>query len=156
MIVLTATWHVRDTQTLTNSLNCPVFAPSPDTAEDLVRKYGIRRSTRARSPDLAWLRSGQPVGCEAQLYAPGDRLTIGIEVFAGTVRNDVVLWIESLRVVIAGYTLADFGRGLQIPPAAITRDVTRKQVAHGLRPLLKLPVERVLPADRDLLERALA
>jgi hypothetical protein len=39
--------------------------------------------------------------------------------------------------------------------------VTREQVADGLRPLLELPVEYVLPAhgvptDRDALERALS
>jgi glyoxylase-like metal-dependent hydrolase (beta-lactamase superfamily II) len=139
-----------------------VFAPSPDTAEDLVRKYGITlEQAGTGSPDLAWLRSDNRPEGEVHLYAAGDRLTLGIEVFAGRARNDVVLWIESLRVVIVGDTLADFGRGLQIPPEALTRDVTREQVAHGLRPLLELPVERVLPAhgtptDREELAHALA
>jgi glyoxylase-like metal-dependent hydrolase (beta-lactamase superfamily II) len=139
-----------------------VFAPSPDTAEDLVRKYGITlEEAGSGSPDLAWLRNDDHPENEVHLYAAGDRLTLGIEVFPGRAHNDVVLWIESLRVVIVGDTLADFGRGLQIPPEALTRDVTREQVAHGLRPLLELPVEHVLPAHgaptgREALARALA
>jgi glyoxylase-like metal-dependent hydrolase (beta-lactamase superfamily II) len=72
-----------------------------------------------------------------------------------------VLWIEDHRAVIAGDTLVDFGRGLEIPLEWLRKDVTREQVAEGLRPLLELPVERVLPThgkpiDRAALERALA
>lgn len=162
VILLTAPWHERDTQTLTNKLNSPVFTPSPDTAEDLVRKYGITLAEAGTgSPDLAWLRGGDRLAGEAHLYAAGDRLTLGIDVFPGRARNDVVLWIESRRVVIAGDTLADFGGGLQIPPQGLTPDITRGQVARGLRPLLELPIERVLPThgtptDRGALERALA
>jgi hypothetical protein len=63
--------------------------------------------------------------------------------------------------VIAGDTLADFGRGIEINTRWLRGGVTREQVAEGLRPLLDLPVERVLPAhgaptDRDTLERALS
>jgi hypothetical protein len=64
-------------------------------------------------------------------------------------------------MVIAGDTLAEFGRGLEIPPQALITDVTREQVVGGLRPLFTLPVELVLPThgtptDRRALERALA
>ena len=107
VIVLTAPWHERDTQTLLGMLRCPVFTPSPDTAEDLVRKYGITlQQAGSGSPDLAWLLSGPSPGGEAHFYAAGDRLALGIDVFPGRVRNDVVLWLDSLRVVIAGDTLS--------------------------------------------------
>ena len=57
--------------------------------------------------------------------------------------------------------LVDFGRGLEIPQESLTKGVTREQVVEGLRPLLALPVEVVLPAhgaptDRAALERALS
>jgi hypothetical protein len=57
--------------------------------------------------------------------------------------------------------LAGFGRGLEIPQESLTKGVTREQVVEGLRPLLALPVEVVLPAhraptDRAALERALS
>ena len=72
-----------------------------------------------------------------------------------------MLWIESHRVVIVGDTLADFGRGFEMPPEWLREGVTHEQVAEGLRPLLELPVEVVLPAhgeptDRAALERALS
>jgi len=72
-----------------------------------------------------------------------------------------VLWVESRRTVIAGDTLADFGRGIEINTRWLRAGETREQVAEGLRPLLALPVERVLPAhgaptDRETLVRALS
>jgi glyoxylase-like metal-dependent hydrolase (beta-lactamase superfamily II) len=70
-----------------------------------------------------------------------------------------VLWIESVGAVIPGDTLVDFGRGLQVNEW-LREAVTREQVVEGLRPLLALPVEVVLPAhgaptDRAALEHAL-
>src|ERR671936_1906180 len=40
-IVLTAPWHERDSQSLVERLGVPVYAPPPDTAEDLMHKFGI-------------------------------------------------------------------------------------------------------------------
>src|SRR5712691_6478761 len=79
----------------------------------------------------------------------------------GREHNDLVLWIESRRAVVAGDALVDFGRGLEIPQESLTKGVTREQIVDGLRPLLALPVEVVLPAhgaptDRAALERALS
>jgi glyoxylase-like metal-dependent hydrolase (beta-lactamase superfamily II) len=72
-----------------------------------------------------------------------------------------VLWIESHRTVVAGDTLVDFGRGLEINPRWLRPDMTREPVIEELRPLLKKPVEHVLathggPYDQAALERALS
>lgn len=161
-IVLTAPWHERDTRTLLGELDAEVLAPAPDSAEDLVRKYGITlEQAGTGSPDLAWLLSPEGARSTVHLYGAGERLASGIDVLPGRASNDLVLWIERLRVVIAGDTLADFGRGLEIPAEALTDNVTRGQVVDALRPLLQLPVERVLPAHGapaggDALQRALA
>lgn len=158
VVVLTAPWHERDTQRLVERLGVPVFVPPPDTADDLVRKFGITPEQAAGgSPDVAWLLAG---GGEAHLYAAGDRLPIGIEAFLGREHNDLVLWIESVGALIPGDTLVDFGRGLEINQW-LRGGVTREQVVDRLRPLLALPVEIVLPAhgaptDRVALERALS
>jgi len=160
VVVLTAPWHERDTQSLVERLGLPVFVPPPDTADDLARKYGITpEQAGGGSPDVARLLARE--GGEAHLYAAGDRLPIGIEAFPGRERNDLVLWIESRRAVVAGDALVDFGRGLEIAQESLTKGVTREQVVEGLRPLLALPVEVVLPAhgaptDRAALERALS
>jgi glyoxylase-like metal-dependent hydrolase (beta-lactamase superfamily II) len=120
-----------------------VFTPAPE--ED--------------SPDVAWLLVGDRK--DAHVYAAGDRLPVGIEVFPGRLPNDVVLWLESHRAVIAGDTLVDFGQGLEIPVEWLPEGVTREQIAAPLRPLLDLPVDVVLathggPAGTSALERALA
>ena len=159
VIVLTAPWHERDAQALVERLDAAVFAPPPDTAQNLIDKYGISAEQAGDgSPDLEWLRSG---GGNARWYAAGDRLPFGIEAYAGREHNDLVLWIERVRAVVAGDTLADFGHGLEIPRDWLREGVTRERVVEGLRPLLALPVEVVLPAhgaptDRAALERALS
>jgi hypothetical protein len=159
VVVLTAPWHERDTQSLVERFGLPVFLPPPDTADDLVQKYGITpEQATGGSPDVAWLLAGG--GGEARLYAAGDRLPIGIEAFLGREHNDLVLWMESIGAVIPGDTLVDFGRGLKINEW-LRGGVTREQVVERLRPLLALPVEVVLPAhgaptDRAALERALS
>jgi hypothetical protein len=159
VVVLTAPWHERDTQSLVERLGVPVFTPPPDTAEDLVRKYGITAEQAAGgSPDVAWLLVGD--GGEAHWYAAGDRLPMSIKAFPGRDHNDLVLWIDRVGAVISGDTLVDFGRGLEINDW-LRGGVTREDDAERLRPLLDRPVEVVLPAhgaptDRAALERALS
>jgi len=159
-VVLTAPWHERDTQSLVERLGVPVFTPLPDSAQDLMEKYGITAEQAGDgSPDLVWLLRENKG--EARPYSPGDRLPIGIEAFPGREQNDMVLWIESKAAVISGDTLKDVGQGLEISVHWLREGVTRDQVAEGLRPLLALPVEHVLathggPTDRAALEHALA
>ena len=143
VIVLTSPWHERDTRSLVERLDAPVFTPPPDEG----------------SPDVAWLVGEARSG--AHLYSAGDRLPVGVEAFPGRLPNDVVLWIESGRAVVAGDTLVDFGQGLEIPLEWLPAGVTREHVANGLEVLLDLPVEVVLathggPTDRRALGRALA
>jgi glyoxylase-like metal-dependent hydrolase (beta-lactamase superfamily II) len=160
VVVLTNPWHERDTQSLVDRLNAPVFVPPPDTQEDLMERFGVTADQAAGgSPDVRWLLAGDKG--EAHLYEAGDRLSMGIEAFPGREHNDVVLWIESRGAVVDGDTLVDFGQGLEIPVQWLREGVTREQIVEGLRPLLELPVELVLPAhaaptDRAALERALS
>ena len=142
-VVLTCPWHERDTQSLAERLDAPVFTPAPDEG----------------SPDVAWLIRADR--SDAHFYSAGDRLPVGIEAVPGRLPNDLVLWIESCRAVIAGDTLVDFGQGLEIPVEWLPEGVTREQLAERLRPLLRLPVEVVLathggPTNPAALERALA
>ena len=158
VIVLTAPWHERHAQALVERLQAAVFAPPPDTAQDLIDKYAITAERAGEgSPDLKWLRSASS---NAHWYAGGDRLAIGIEAYAGREHNDLVLWIESVRAVVAGDSLVDFGTGLALNEW-LRGGVTREQAVKRLRPLLELPVEFVLPThgaptDCAALERALS
>jgi glyoxylase-like metal-dependent hydrolase (beta-lactamase superfamily II) len=159
-IVLTAPWHERDAESLVARLGAPVHTPLPDTAQDLIDTYGITAEQAGDgSPDLVWLLREKKG--EARRYAPGDRLPFGADVFRGHKRNDTVLWVESVRAVISGDTLVDFGGGLEINERWLRPGATREEIAAGLRPLLELPVEHVLathggPTDRAALERALS
>ncbi len=160
IVVLTAPWHERDARGLVERMGAALFAPPPDTQQDLMQKYGLTaEQASGGSPDLDWLMADDSV--EMLMFSVGDRLPFGAEVFPGREHNDVVLWIEGRGAVVAGDTLADFGRGLEIPSEWLREGVTREEIAAGLRPLLERPVEIVLtshsgPTDRAALERALA
>jgi glyoxylase-like metal-dependent hydrolase (beta-lactamase superfamily II) len=134
-IVLTSPWHQRDALSLAERLGAPIYVPPPD-----------------RDPD--------PIG--GHVFTAGDRLPIGVEAFPGREDPyDVVLYVATSRAVVAGDTLVDRGRGIEVLVDWLPEGVTREQVVEGLRPLLELPVELVLPthgppADRAALEHALA
>ena len=156
VVVLTAPWHERDARSLVDRLGARVFAPRPDSAQDLMDKFGITaEQAGVGSPDLVWLRGRDDV----EWYAPGERLPFGVEAFAGREQNDLVLWVETVRAVIAGDSLCDFGSGFGLNEF-LRGGVRREDVVASLRPLLDKPVELVLPThglptDRAALERAL-
>jgi glyoxylase-like metal-dependent hydrolase (beta-lactamase superfamily II) len=158
-IVLTCPWHERDSRGLVQRLDAPVYSPAPDSAEYLMQTYGITAEQAGDgSPDIVWLRAGEG---EWRPYESGDRLPVGIEVFPGHKSNDLVLWVEDRRAVVAGDTLADHGEGIAINARWLVEGLTVEDVAEGLRPLLEMPVEHVLathggPTDRAALERALS
>ena len=112
------------------------------------------------SSDVAWLLADGEG--EAHLYLPGDELPPGVDgAFAGREPNDLILWVDSMRAVIPGDTIVDFGQGLEIPPVWPHEGVTREQMAETLGPLLELPAEHVLPTHgaptgRDALQRTLS
>ena len=158
VVVLTAPWHERDTKSLVERFGLPVYTPPPDTADDLIQKFGITAEQAGDgSPDLRWLlKEG---GGEAHTYLGGDSIPLGIEAFEGREHNDLVLWVERAEAVICGDTLVDFGDGFEIADW-LRAGVTREAVTERLRLLLERPVELVLPAhgaptDRAALGRAL-
>lgn len=158
-IVLTAPWHERDSEQLVQRLGVPVYTPLPDSAQYLMETYGVTAEQAGDgSPDVVWLLRENKG--EARPYAAGDRLPFGADVFPGHKTNDTVLWLESHGAVISGDTLVDFGNGLEINQRWLRPGITRERIAAGLRPLLDLPVEHVLPThgvptDLEALERAL-
>jgi glyoxylase-like metal-dependent hydrolase (beta-lactamase superfamily II) len=159
VIVLTQPWHERDARLLVERLGAPVYSPPPDTADNLVRKFGITSEQAASgSPDLAWLRTGDRG--QAHWYAAGDRLPFGIEAFLGREHNDLQLWVEDRHALVLGDTLVDFGRGFGLNEW-LKGGVTHEEIKERLRPLLDLPLELVLPThgeptDQAALERVLA
>jgi hypothetical protein len=153
-VVLTAPYHERDAR----RLGLPVHTPPADTWRDWVTKFRVDpdRVRGMESDDLAWLRAGDGDG---HFHSPG-AWPFGITAYAGREDNDLILWLPSIKAIVTGDTLSDFGEGVEIQLGG-RRHVTREDVARRLRPLLDLPLELVLPAhgeptDRIALERALS
>lgn len=133
-VVLTCPWHDRDSADVVARLGAQVHAPRREPAHDQV---------------------------EGPVFAAGDTAPGGIEVLAALEDDDLVLWIPAQRALVFGDTLIDRGdgQGLVIPETWTPVDMPRAARAEVLRPLLDLPVERVLPThgpptDRAALERA--
>lgn len=160
VIVLSAPWHERSTQTLVKQLSIPVYTPMPDTAEDLIRMFEITAEQAGDgSPDLAWLLRDKKG--EAHIYKQGDTFPFGIEAYPGHRRNDTMLWIPSHKAVLSGDTVVDFGDGIHINERWLRWDITRKNLVDRLRSLLDLPIEYVLlthggPTDRATLEKLIS
>ena len=135
VVVLTCPWHRRDTRSVVERLGAEVFVPPPD--------------------------EGDPEPVEGDVFRAGDRLPVGVQAFPGMEPNDLVLWVEGSKALITGDTLIDRGSGLEFPTDWANKGVPAEQILAGLRPLLDLPVEHVLPThgaptDRAALVRALA
>ena len=116
--MLTCPWHRRDAVGLADRLGVAIYVPPPD------------------APD--------PNPVEGHVFSAGDRLPIGVEAFPGREPNDLVLWVESRRALVAGDTLIDRGPGLEFPVTWVPEGVAPEQILEALRPLLELPVELVL------------
>jgi hypothetical protein len=159
VVVLTAPWHERDAQRLVTDHGARVYTPPPDTAQDLMDKFDVTAEQAGNgSDDLRWLVAGGSAGW--QPIEAGDRLPIGVEVFAGREQNDLMLWVPRLAALFAGDSFVDFGNGYEVNQRP-RGGSTREQIIEILRPLLALPIALVLPAhgaptDRGALERALA
>jgi len=140
-IVLTCPSHRRDAVGLGERLGAALYVPPPDDGD--------------RDP------------VPGRVFEAGERLPIGVEAFPGMEPNDLPLWVEGLRALVVGDTLVDRGNGLEFPSdwasqgAIAARGVAPEEILAGLRPLLELPVEVVLPThgaptDRTALELALS
>jgi glyoxylase-like metal-dependent hydrolase (beta-lactamase superfamily II) len=139
-VVLTCPWHRRGADAIAERYGATLYVPPPD--------------------------EGDPSPVDGTVYREGDRLPVGVEALPGMEPNDLLLWVESHGVLVAGDTLQDRGEGLQflgdlannVPPEF---SVVAERVRESLHSLLELPIELVLPthgapADKAALERALA
>jgi glyoxylase-like metal-dependent hydrolase (beta-lactamase superfamily II) len=122
-VLLTVFWHARSTQAVLDRYEgAMAFAPAawPDEA-------------RERVPG-------------AELYELGDTLAAGIEAKGTEHRGEALLWIPSHNALAAGDILLGTSDGgvRTCPDSWLRPGVTGEQIREGLRPLLELPVERLL------------
>ena len=74
------------------------------------RSSSACRST-CRAPD-----AHDPDPVRGEVFRGGDALPFGVRAFEALEPNDLVLYVESRRAVVAGDTLIDRGNGLQVHP----------------------------------------
>ena len=160
VVVLTAAWlsATREAWWSGSARRCSCLRPTVKGTS-----CGSTVSLPSRLPGAARTWSGclPKTRLTGTCFRPAIGCPVEVEAFPGREHNDLVLWIERHRAVIAGDTLVDFGRGLEIPAEWLRQGVTREQITDGVRPLLELPVDVVLathggPTDWTALERALS
>ena len=134
-----------------------VACPRRTDARQTSRRYALRAGTD----------EGEPNPLPARLFSAGETLPVGVRRSPGMEPNDLVLWIESHRAVVAGDTLIDRGTGLEFPRdwasrgAVLERGVPPDQILAVTAAVARAAGRAVLPThgppgDRASLERALA
>ncbi|HUF02363.1 MAG TPA: MBL fold metallo-hydrolase [Gaiellaceae bacterium] len=103
--MLTCAWHVRDARSLAERIAAPLHVAPPD--------------------------EGDPNPVEGHVFTAGDRLSVGVEAFPGMEPNDLVLWVESRRALVAGDALSDRGNGLEFPVDWANKGVPPRQILAG-------------------------
>jgi glyoxylase-like metal-dependent hydrolase (beta-lactamase superfamily II) len=135
-VLVTVFWHTRSTAAMVERYAAQVWAP------------GRGRAAIARR-----------AGTVTDPFRPDDRLPGGVQPFATAKAAEVVYWIPEHQAVVPGdVLLGDGGGGIRMCPESwLPERVDHAGLAESLRPLLDLPVERVLVSHGEpLLERGSA
>ena len=122
-VLVTVFWHTRSTAELADRYDARVWAPSRGRAA-VARRAG--RVTDA-------FRAGDPL--------PG-----GVEAFATARANEVVYRLPAHRALVPGDVLLGDGKGgiRMCPESWLPDGIGHRELAESLRPLLDVPVTRVL------------
>lgn len=122
-VLVTVFWHTR-------------------SAAAMVERYGARVWAPARGKAAVARRAG----AVSDPFGPADLLPGGIEAFRTARAAEVVYWIPAHRALVPGDVLLGDGAGgvRMCPESWLPKGLTHAELAESLRPLLELPVERVL------------
>jgi glyoxylase-like metal-dependent hydrolase (beta-lactamase superfamily II) len=114
----------------------------------LVTVYWHGRTTRDVDVERVWApsRSAQPLRnrgiAVTDVFRAGDELPGGIRAFQTARKAEVVYWLPEQDAVAVGDVL--LGSPLRLCPASWLGKQTHDDLRASLRPVLELPVERVL------------
>ncbi len=122
-VLITVFWHTR-------------------SAEEVVRRYGGRLYASSRARPAIERRTS----AVTDVFRPGDLLPGGIEALASGRATEVVYWIPKHRAIVPGdVILGDGNGGVRLCPRSwLPAGVDHGRLREALKPLLDLPVERVL------------
>lgn len=120
-VLLTARWHARSAAACVERFGATVHAPEPGAAALMAKPYEL-----------------------------GDTLPGGVVAQAAYYTEEIVLWIPHHRAVVLGDVVIGRSPGdLRIQRSWLPGGVSFEQLVEGVRPLLELPVELVLPTHGD-------
>ena len=122
-VLVTVFWHVRSTAALVERYSARVWAPSTS-----------RAAVERRS------------GVVTDVFRPGETLPGGIAAFRSARRTEVVFWIPHRGALVPGDVLLGDGAGgvRMCPESWLSGKTGHPKLAASLRPLLELPVQRIL------------
>jgi glyoxylase-like metal-dependent hydrolase (beta-lactamase superfamily II) len=122
-VLVTIFWHTRSTAAIVERYSARVWAPSS-------------------APAAVARRAGNVTDA----FRTGDRLPGGLEAYATARRTEVVYWVPPHGALVPGDVLLGDGRGgvRMCPESWLPGDKGHAELAASLRPLLELPVKRIL------------
>jgi glyoxylase-like metal-dependent hydrolase (beta-lactamase superfamily II) len=122
-VLVTVFWHTRGTREIVERHSARVWAPARG------RQAIARRAGNVTDP-----------------FGEGDALPGGVEAFPTVRAAEVVYWLPDHRTLVPGdVLLGDGSGGIRLCPRSwLPQGRTQAQLAESLRPLLELPVDRVL------------
>lgn len=123
-VLISLLWHVRSAQAIVERYQgTRVWAHEP--ARELIAER------------TSW----------TDLFRAGDPLPGGVEAIDARRAFEVLFWIPRQRTLVAGdVLLGDMGGGISLLPESWLGGADRGAFFSGLRTVLDLPVERILPA----------
>jgi glyoxylase-like metal-dependent hydrolase (beta-lactamase superfamily II) len=135
-VLITVFWHVRSTVAVRERYEARLWAP------------GRGRAAIARR-----------AGDVTDSFKPGDDVAGGIRSLPTARASEVLFWLPEHRTLVPGDVLLGDGTGglRMCPPSWLPEGKDHASLAESLRPLLDLPVERVLVSHGEpVLENARA
>jgi len=122
-VLVSVHWHARGARAIVKRYDARLWAPSR------ARAAVARKAGKVTDP-----------------FRPGDELPGGVEAFETARSTEAVFWIPEHAAVVPGDVLLGDGHGgIKLCPASwLPEGVGPGKLRESLRPLLELPVERVL------------
>lgn len=122
-VLVTVFWHVRSAATMVERYGARVWAPKSGKAAIARRAGGV-----------------------SDPFTPGDSLPGGIEAYRTARAAEVVYWIPEHSALVPGDVLIGDGKGgaKMCPESWLPESKSHRDLAASLRPLLDLPVRRLL------------
>ena len=145
-VLVTVFWHTRSARAVLERYSGPAPAPAkpaPPLPRRLRRAYaGVRVWAPARGEKAIARRAGSVT----DPFRPGDPLPGGIVALPTARANEVVYWLPGEHTLVPGdVLLGDGSGGVRLCPQSwLPERTTLADLASSLRPVLELPVERVL------------